>query len=137
MVILKAISKAYRKLALKYHPDKQSKKSHEERVAAEVAFENIKAAYETLSNDALRLAFEDKYFAKLEFEERTKQLDQDTLKLAKELNAKEKAFHLQKLNNQMIKKARVDKLNSIKMKDLSFIKKYRDYLANSKMSREK
>lgn len=44
------IKKAYRKLAVKYHPDRQQGKSDEERKEAEDKFKDVAEAYEVLSN---------------------------------------------------------------------------------------
>ena len=46
----KDISRAYKKAALKYHPDRQSGKTDEERAAAEAMFKSIGEAYEILSD---------------------------------------------------------------------------------------
>lgn len=43
------IKTAYRKAALKYHPDKQASKNDEDKAAAEVMFKSIGEAYEVLS----------------------------------------------------------------------------------------
>jgi tetratricopeptide (TPR) repeat protein len=45
------IKKSYRKLALKFHPDRQANKSEEERKKAEVFFKDVNLAYEVLSDD--------------------------------------------------------------------------------------
>ena len=44
------IKKAYRKLAMKYHPDKFANSSEEEKKKAEEKFKEIQEAYETLSD---------------------------------------------------------------------------------------
>ena len=44
------IKKAYKKMAIKYHPDKQTNKSEEEKVDAEKKFKEIAEAYEILTN---------------------------------------------------------------------------------------
>ncbi|OBA21053.1 DnaJ-domain-containing protein [Metschnikowia bicuspidata var. bicuspidata NRRL YB-4993] len=49
------IKKAYRKLALRYHPDKVSE---EEREDAEIKFKEISRAYEVLSDEAKRLDYD-------------------------------------------------------------------------------
>ena len=46
------IKKAYHKMALKYHPDKNS-----EPVAADI-FRRVKAAYEILGTDSTRIAYD-------------------------------------------------------------------------------
>jgi curved DNA-binding protein CbpA len=44
------IKKAYKKLALKYHPDKQNDKSDEEKAIAESKFKELAEAYDMLMN---------------------------------------------------------------------------------------
>lgn len=44
------IKSAYRKSALKFHPDKQSSKSDAEKAEAEASFKAVNEAYEILSN---------------------------------------------------------------------------------------
>ena len=44
------IKKAYKKLAIKYHPDKQINSSQEEKLEAEKNFKIIAEAYEILTN---------------------------------------------------------------------------------------
>tara|TARA_B100000287_G_scaffold374320_1_gene374064 strand:+ start:26 stop:526 length:501 start_codon:yes stop_codon:yes gene_type:complete len=44
------VKKAYKKLAIKYHPDKQANKSDEEKAEAEKNFKIIAEAYEILTN---------------------------------------------------------------------------------------
>ena len=44
------VKKAYKKMAIKYHPDKQSNKSTEEKADAEKKFKEIAEAYEILTN---------------------------------------------------------------------------------------
>ena len=44
------VKKAYKKMAIKYHPDKQTNKSEEEKVDAEKKFKIIAEAYEILTN---------------------------------------------------------------------------------------
>tara|TARA_Y100000816_G_C25782695_1_gene410422 strand:+ start:58 stop:516 length:459 start_codon:yes stop_codon:yes gene_type:complete len=44
------VKKAYKKLAIKYHPDKQANKSSEEKEEAEKNFKIIAEAYEILTN---------------------------------------------------------------------------------------
>ena len=45
------IKKAYRKLAMKYHPDKQKTKSIEEQTKAEERFKEISSAYGILGDE--------------------------------------------------------------------------------------
>lgn len=52
------IKKAYRKLAIQYHPDRQQDKSEEERVAAEEKFKEIAEAYEVLSDKEKRAEYD-------------------------------------------------------------------------------
>jgi DnaJ family protein C protein 7 len=44
------IKSAYRKAALKFHPDKQASKNEEEKKEAEAMFKSVGEAYEVLSN---------------------------------------------------------------------------------------
>lgn len=50
------IKKAYRKLAMKYHPDRISEES--EKAAAEVKFKEVKEAYETISDPEKRAIYD-------------------------------------------------------------------------------
>ena len=52
------ISKAYKKLALKYHPDRQHGKSDEEKKAAEDKFKECSEAYEVLSDKEKRANYD-------------------------------------------------------------------------------
>ena len=44
------IKKAYKKMAIKYHPDKQNDKSTEEKAIAEAKFKEVAEAYDMLMN---------------------------------------------------------------------------------------
>jgi len=57
----RAIKKAYRKGAVKWHPDKQSGKTENERKAAEEKFEEICEAYGVLSDFEKRFVFDQYY----------------------------------------------------------------------------
>ncbi|MBR6947767.1 MAG: DnaJ domain-containing protein, partial [Muribaculaceae bacterium] len=48
------LKKAYRKLAIQYHPDKQQGKSDEEKKAAEEKFKEAAEAYNVLSDPEKR-----------------------------------------------------------------------------------
>ena len=52
------IKKAYRKLAMKYHPDKQKSKSQEEQTKAEERFKEISAAYGILGDEKKRKSYD-------------------------------------------------------------------------------
>ncbi len=52
------IKKAYKKLAITYHPDKQSGKSDEEKKAAEEKFKEATEAYEVLGDDEKRKEYD-------------------------------------------------------------------------------
>lgn len=52
------ISKVYKKLAMKYHPDRQNGKSDDEKKKAEEKFKEISEAYETLSDDEKRRKYD-------------------------------------------------------------------------------
>lgn len=52
------IKKAYRKMAVKWHPDKWSDKSDEEKKAAEEKFKEAAEAYDVLSDDKKRQAYD-------------------------------------------------------------------------------
>ncbi|KXS12110.1 TPR-like protein [Gonapodya prolifera JEL478] len=54
----KEIKKAYRKLAQKYHPDKNDDAEGEARVAIEKKMQELNAAYEVLVNDELRQRYD-------------------------------------------------------------------------------
>lgn len=51
------IKKAYRRLSNQYHPDKLLNASEEEKALAEIKLQQIKQAYEVLSDPKLRAAF--------------------------------------------------------------------------------
>eukprot|EP01038_Epipyxis_sp_PR26KG_P004609 gene4609-6486_t len=53
------IKTAYRKAALKYHPDKQATKSDEEKAEAEAMFKSIGEAYEVLSNPEKKAKYDE------------------------------------------------------------------------------
>ncbi|GMI43201.1 hypothetical protein TrCOL_g2603 [Triparma columacea] len=53
------VSKAYKKLSLKYHPDKQRGKSDEQRKVAEDMFMKVKSSYEVLKDEKLKLAYDE------------------------------------------------------------------------------
>lgn len=57
------IKKAFRKLSLKWHPDRQQGKSEEEKKAAEEKFKEISEAYETLSDKDKRAAYDNPGFS--------------------------------------------------------------------------
>lgn len=57
------LKKAYRKLVLKYHPDKQQGKSDEEKKQAEEMFKEAAEAYEVLSNPDKRARYDQFGFA--------------------------------------------------------------------------
>ena len=50
-----ALKKAYRKMAVKYHPDRHAKGTDEERKAAEAKFKDVSSAYEAVSYTHLTL----------------------------------------------------------------------------------
>lgn len=56
------IKKAYKKLALKYHPDRQSGKSNSEKKEAEAKFKSVNEAYETLSDPQKRQEYDNPGF---------------------------------------------------------------------------
>ena len=53
------IKSAYRKAALKYHPDKQASKSDEEKAEAEAMFKSVGEAYEILSNPEKKARYDE------------------------------------------------------------------------------
>ena len=52
------IKKAYKKMAIKYHPDRQSGKSEEEKKDAEEKFKEAAEAYSVLSDDKKRQQYD-------------------------------------------------------------------------------
>ena len=53
-----AIKKAYRKIAIKYHPDRQGDKSDAEKKEAEEKFKEAAEAYSVLSDDQKRQQYD-------------------------------------------------------------------------------
>jgi len=53
------IKRAYHKLAVEYHPDKNKDKADAEREAAEVKFKSVALAYEVLSDEDLRRKYDE------------------------------------------------------------------------------
>lgn len=53
------ITKAYRKLAMRFHPDRNLNKPRDEQLAAEVAFKALQEAYEVLSDPARRAHYDE------------------------------------------------------------------------------
>jgi DnaJ family protein C protein 7 len=53
------IRKAYRKMALKHHPDKQAGKSEEEKAQAEALFKGVGEAYEILSDPEKKTRYDE------------------------------------------------------------------------------
>ena len=76
----KELAKAYRKLALLYHPDKQAQKklTEAERKEIQARFEKITQANEVLQDAGKRATFDAKYFAKRALVLRYKEQDEAT-----------------------------------------------------------
>ena len=55
----KEVTRAYRRLALLYHPDKQAKKSNAERAEAERIYERLCEAFDVLVDEPTRRAYDD------------------------------------------------------------------------------
>ena len=114
---LKMISRAYRKLALKYHPDKQKVKNEE----ALKKFEDIRVAYESLLDEKVRKEYQQKYFARLKRNER---LDKQTREMTEELKKREEEFYQKKVQ---VKQRNVQ-VEHIRKLDMDFLKQYLKYL---------
>lgn len=76
------IKKAYRKLAVQYHPDRQQGKSEDERAAAEEKFKEIAEAYEVLSDKEKRAEYDNpmrefKFSGNIDFDEIVKRFSQN------------------------------------------------------------
>lgn len=52
------IKKSYRKMALKYHPDRQTNNKEDEKQKAEALFKDVNLAYEVLSDDAKKQKYD-------------------------------------------------------------------------------
>ena len=89
------IKKAYRKLSLRYHPDKQHGKSEEEQALAASMFLKIKEAYELLSDDTHRALLDDAVAGTMRAQrahaERTARMDASTKRFRDDLERREQA----------------------------------------------
>lgn len=78
-VDFEAIKKAYRKKALQYHPDKRPESEKEE---AQRKFEELTKAYEILSDQQARKAYDDLQRAREQKAERDKERDAKRRRMA-------------------------------------------------------
>ena len=81
----KEISRAYRKLALKYHPDKNPGDAR-----AATLFQKVKGAYEILQDSKKRKEIDAKYHARFEQLAKRRKLDAETRKMRDVLEARER-----------------------------------------------
>ena len=82
----KDVKSAFRRLALKYHPDRNKKSGAREK------FEQIKLASEILLSECLKVIYDQYLKAKLEQRERLARATTDRQQLIEDLLAREKVY---------------------------------------------
>mmetsp|Transcript_13325 Transcript_13325/g.15232 ORF Transcript_13325/g.15232 Transcript_13325/m.15232 type:complete len:161 (+) Transcript_13325:551-1033(+) len=117
----KEISKTYRRLALKYHPDKQKVKEGKDYEAAVTKFDLIAKANEILQDEKERAKFDQRYFAKMAIRDRHRALDAKTRKMTEELNTREKEFRRKRKQAIDIEILRKHRMKEVKASDDLFI----------------
>eukprot|EP00511_Aplanochytrium_stocchinoi_P005941 CAMPEP_0204824268 /NCGR_PEP_ID=MMETSP1346-20131115/2296_1 /ASSEMBLY_ACC=CAM_ASM_000771 /TAXON_ID=215587 /ORGANISM="Aplanochytrium stocchinoi, Strain GSBS06" /LENGTH=318 /DNA_ID=CAMNT_0051951321 /DNA_START=648 /DNA_END=1604 /DNA_ORIENTATION=+ len=120
----KEISTVYRKLALKYHPDKQRVKEGKSFDEAVSKFDVIAKANDILQDEKERAKFDQKYFAKMAIRDRHKQLDEKTRIMTEELHAREKEFHKKRKEAINVAAFRKRRIKEVREKDDAFIQKW-------------
>jgi len=94
------ISKAYRQLALRYHPDRRQNKSDPQ---ATERFLKISKAHEILIDDQARKAFDSTLAARLQRKKRQDSMDSKRRKMKERLEEKERAHKRKKTEDQEAK----------------------------------
>mmetsp|Transcript_12909 Transcript_12909/g.23265 ORF Transcript_12909/g.23265 Transcript_12909/m.23265 type:complete len:197 (+) Transcript_12909:266-856(+) len=120
----KKISRAFRKLALKYHPDKQVGLTEAEKAKVAEKFERINKANQVLQDDAKRQAFQEEYSKRRQRIIRQKQLDSESRRMELELNEKERTISRNKRKAKQEKDALYHSIQIIKEQDFLFKQKF-------------
>lgn len=84
------VKKAYKKLALKYHPDKQAESKRE---STRALFEAVTRAYEILTDPSAKQALDAYVYAQQQRAQRDSQRDAQRRKFAEELQRREREAH--------------------------------------------
>jgi len=90
------VSKRFRKLALKFHPDKQAKATEEQRILIGKKYDTISKANEALQDDERREKFHVEYMRRQEEMIRMRKLDEKSRAMELDLITKERAAESEK-----------------------------------------
>ncbi|KAJ3054189.1 DnaJ (Hsp40), sub C, member 17 [Rhizophlyctis rosea] len=104
------IKKAYRKLALKYHPDKAGADNKE---AAEM-FHDLSVAHDTLTNSASRNLYDTAHKARLAQKARIHKMDTSRRRQREELDAREEAVKRRKAEATAEAVARANEIDRLR-----------------------